>query len=514
MKNPELLRRIDRFCAWHKVTRSWRLLQHLLFAVLGALSVYVLCDKVFCVGGSYRAAATGLAAAGLAALLIHFLCVARGRAHVSYLVDRSTGLKNLIASGLNVAGQGDEVAQAVVRRAEAALAARAPHRVLPLRVHPAGRWAGAPALLLGAALLLPPLDLLGRRARVEKAAAEKAEVRQGALKLAARLSSLEKRAEATRRGEAAKIAADFSELSADLTGLAKRDALLKLGEFENRYRQEFSEQRDFEQAARGLSRRPNMEGLPPASRDSLKNLTESLKSADFGRAAEALRDLAKQLESRTLSPDEKKALARELARLADPLRGGLLGENLADRLRWIEASPADLADLLRQCEDAGRSLEDLARFCEECDGLREMREGLREAKQAMLGDSFSGFDAKEVEAYLRSGASLGCRGDGPGTGGEGRGRGGRPLENKTETEFKSQLSPSRINKGRILHQLFVSGVPEKGDAPAEYAEVIQAARQHAASSLARDQVPREYEAMVKAYFDSLEVGTPAGEPAP
>ena len=45
---------------------------------------------------------------------------------------------------------------------------------------------------------------------------------------------------------------------------------------------------------------------------------------------------------------------------------------------------------------------DLANFCDEGDALRAMKEGLADAKKEMLGDSFSDFDAMEVEQYLES----------------------------------------------------------------------------------------------------------------
>ena len=114
-------------------------------------------------------------------------------------------------------------------------------------------------------------------------------------------------------------------------------------------------------------------------------------------------------------------------------------------------------------------------------------------------------------------AALGCLGDGDcdgqgeipgqgqgGTGGEGQGRGGAPLENRTATTFQDEFSESQLNRGTILNQLFVKGVPERGEATSEYADVARAARQHAASSLAQDKIPREYEEMVKKYFDTIE----------
>ena len=112
--------------------------------------------------------------------------------------------------------------------------------------------------------------------------------------------------------------------------------------------------------------------------------------------------------------------------------------------------------------------------------------------------ALAGLGMGEASGQLNGG------GTGSGTGGQGRGRGGIPLENASETAFVSRMSPGRVRPGRLLHQIFVSGVPEKGEAPAEYSDALKSARQEAASSLARDRIPREYEGMVKTYFDSLD----------
>jgi hypothetical protein len=67
-----------------------------------------------------------------------------------------------------------------------------------------------------------------------------------------------------------------------------------------------------------------------------------------------------------------------------------------------------------------------------------------------------------------------------------------------------------MSEGKVLQQLFVSGVPDKGEALVEYVDLARSARQEAAGYLARDPVPLEAEKMVKQYFDTLE--TPAPKP--
>ena len=163
-----------------------------------------------------------------------------------------------------------------------------------------------------------------------------------------------------------------------------------------------------------------------------------------------------------------------------------------------------------QCAAA---LSSAASALEQFDAYRQMREGLQAAKEQILGDGCESLDVKEVEEYLAREAdgALGCPsgtagdGRGPGTGGRGMGRGGDPLEEMSATAAAAVRSPSQVSRGAILHQMFVYGVPEKGEALEAYTNIARAAKQEAANSLARNRVPREYEELVKSYFDALDV---------
>jgi RNA polymerase-interacting CarD/CdnL/TRCF family regulator len=453
---------------------------------------------------------------GLFALLVAFL-VRRGESGlVGYLIDKNAGFKNLVSSALTVSSEAGEVSSTVVSRACTALHGQHPHKLLPLKLIWAGRYLYIPVLVVLGALFIPQVDLLNRKLVQDRKAAEAVSVQKGALKLAGAMSALESKLSSTNSIDNAAITKNLDMLVQDLKGVSKNEALLKLGEFENTYKKEFSAQRNFEQAAKGLQATPDMNGLAPESRKQLKKLLDDFKTGDFKSAAESLRELAKQMQSKSLSADEKKDLARELAKLCDSMKGQGLSEELSKMLRQMESSSTSQDELLKQCQQAGSELNELAKFCEQADGMKAMKDGLKEAKKEMLGDCFSDFDAKEVEKNMEAEANGGCAGlgvegqegdgsgSGDGTGGHGKGRGGLPLENMSATNFKNEMSPSKLNKGKILQQLFVSGVPEKGEAVAEYSDVVESARKQAASSLAKDKIPREYESLVKSYFDSLD----------
>ena len=57
-----------------------------------------------------------------------------------------------------------------------------------------------------------------------------------------------------------------------------------------------------------------------------------------------------------------------------------------------------------------------------------------------------------------------------------------------------------MNKGKIINQVYVYGVPEKGEALKNYTDSMRSAKQEAISSMEKTRVPREYEEMVRDYF--------------
>ena len=514
---------------WFKAVRTLDLIQLLMLIGAAMAAVGLLADRLLCLDLDWQRIARGLAWVMGALVLGWFVLLPVSLRRAARMVDKAAGLKNLISSGLDVLCQKDEASDVVRRRADEALARQSPLRALPPRLTLSGRFLPIALACLAGVWFVPPMDLLGRRDRVEQARRDQAGVQDAFLKLTARLSSIDEKTILSQDIQSNAPLREFTALATNLMGLSKQEALLKLGEFESKYKEEFAGQREFEQAGKALKLELNIGDLPPDVRRPLEDFVKGLNQGDMKKAAQALRDMSSQMKSGKLSPEDKKALARELSKTIEKMRekGAKLGDALSKMLKDIESSPEDLEALLKKCDMAGKDLEELADFCDNCEGMSAMKEGLKEAKKSMLGDSFKEFDPKAVEAMMEQEAAMGalgmCEGEGQlggsgngngnGTGGQGRGRGGNPLENASDTAFVNRMSPGQIQQGKILHQLFISGVPDKGEALTEYSDAVKAARQEAASSLARDRIPREYEGMIKTYFDSLEPGGAAPKEA-
>ncbi|MFT5242067.1 MAG: hypothetical protein ACI9X0_003056 [Kiritimatiellia bacterium] len=502
---------LARFALWFRLVRATVLLQWLLFAALGLASLWVFADRMLYLGGYYGLVVNGLVCVCLLVLLVAWLVYRVQPARVSYDVDQAIGSKNLVSSALQAADDSDEVSRRVVTQATSILVKRKPSDVMPMTLTWPGRYAAVPCIALIAALFIPQQDLLERKLRRDIAEHEKVRVEESAITLKATLESVQKHVSSVEGPEGDVMLQDFASMTDALSGLDKKLALQTLGEFENKHGEHFAEQRDFTKAIQNMAAATDPAGLSEESHAQLDQLQQQLKSGDLAGAADALDALADKLQDAGLSGEERKAIAREMAKLTQNMMPAGLNPNMAKQLAELASSTVDINDLVQQCEAAGADMKDLADFCKSAAGTRAMKDGLDRAKMAMLGDAFEGFDAKEVEDYLaqqalQGSASLGGQpGNGNGgTGGEGKGKGGLPPEAPTLTTFQEELSASKLHKGKILHELFVAGVPEKGEARREYADMVQAARDQAAGALARDKIPLEYETMVKTYFDSLE----------
>jgi len=552
MPPDHLHRSLRRFAVWYRLSRSWSFLQVIAVAWAGLFALLLLLDKVIFIRLDAPFVALIGSMVALVAWLAYFLGQPRRGRTVAYLVDHQAGLKNLVASALDCTAGRDDVSHLVVARAESALAQLQPHRLFPFRVNRIGRYLWVPLLVLLVAWFLPAFNLGGRRAAFTQRQAEQQAVNRGALKLKDQVEQLTHADKDTQSISGKQITQDLKDLTSKLESVDKKDALMAIGEFENKYRKDFDNQRQFEDMARKLEQHAiDEQGLSEAAKNELKQLTDALKNNDLKQAAEAMHKLAEQMGDKQASSEQQQALAREMQKLVQNMPSSALPKGLNKHLAQMQeqakndgdkqgdkqgkpggkpgdkqdGSPSDQPGDSKQAQQqAQQEMNQLAQQMDEMNQMQDLQKGLADAKKEMVGDNYSGFDEKSTEDMMRQEASLGegegqmpgegqgqgqgqgkgkGKGNGPGQGGEGHGQGAPAQENKTATTFKSELTNSKINQGKIVNQTFVYGVPEKGEALEEYINTVQAAKQDATSALSRSKVPREYEDMVKNYFDTI-----------
>jgi hypothetical protein len=98
-----------------------------------------------------------------------------------------------------------------------------------------------------------------------------------------------------------------------------------------------------------------------------------------------------------------------------------------------------------------------------------------------------------------------AKGTGTGTGGSGKGRGGSSPEGKGEgIEFKETRISGKIGPlGKSIASTFILGIPEGGDATAEYKEVLGVFEKKVRDSLDKEEIPLGYREAIKKYFESV-----------
>lgn len=527
MSASNLTRKLQQLSAWERLSRTLHFAQRLLWYCLLAALALLAIDKLFFLNLDPIVLAALATAVTATASLAYYLLTPRQLLTIAYHTDRHHGFKNLIASSLEASPE-SEVGAVVHARAEQAITDCHGRAVFPPRLLRTSPYLPLLIILMLALPYVPSLDLAGRETRYQQQQQEQQEIERSAVKLRDKMSEIMARRQNEDGIKNSDIAADLNQLSQDLPELSKKEALMKIGEMEAKYREAFGERKAMEEAAKRLAEQLDDTNLAEMSKEDLQDLQKSLQDGDFQKAAESIRELAKQLNNNQLSDTEKQALAREMQKMLNNLPESPANEQLAEAMEAMqngELSPEEQQQLAQQAQ---QQMEDMAQNMQDMQDMKNLQEGLADAKQEMVGDDFEGFDEKAVEDMMEQEARLGQgqgnmpgmpgqgdgqgnmpgQGNGPGTGGEGTGKGGLPGENKTDVAFENDKVDGKISQGKIINHMFVQGLPEKGEASEDYVNAVQSARQEATSSLARDKVPREYEEMVKNYFDTLETETP------
>jgi len=98
MDKRRLEKRLKAYCAYYRMTRLWRLLQHLLFVTAVAAVIYIALDRLLYLGFPWELAAAAAGCVNLLCLLGFVLFAASRPGWVGYTIDRNADLKNLIGT--------------------------------------------------------------------------------------------------------------------------------------------------------------------------------------------------------------------------------------------------------------------------------------------------------------------------------------------------------------------------------------------------------------------------------
>lgn len=295
----------------------------------------------------------------------------------------------------------------------------------------------------------------------------------------------------------------------------------------------------------------DMSAAKKALNDLQKKLDEVAKSSDpaakqqlaemqqkLAKLAEQLpkeldtRQLEKELQNKGgLSEEQAKKLMEKLAQMnPDELKkelqkqlekSGMSQQQIEQLAKKVEQQK----QACQQCQGLAQALQKAAQCMKQGDGQQGGQGNLGEAQAALseAGDQLTELEMAEqemnaLEAALREiqEAKDGvCQGDCKGQGdipgdiigqqgrGEGLGYGHKIGKQKAAGQYRPEKAKVRLQSGEIIGQVLIDGPQMKGEAAAEAREVVSAAIRDAEGAIDRQSVPRQYETVLKTYFDRL-----------
>jgi hypothetical protein len=293
----------------------------------------------------------------------------------------------------------------------------------------------------------------------------------------------------------------------------------------------------------------DMEAAKQALSDLKEKLEEAAKSGDaeaqrkLAEMQQKLDDLAQQLakladqqklqkdlENKAgLSEEEAKKLLEKLAgmdpkQIAEQLQKQLADSGLSqEQLEQLAKKIAQDQKVRQQLKSMAQAMANACQACQQCQsGGQGSAAGLQGAMQAAMGQ-LSDLEAaeqmmNELQAQLAELEDLKagvCQGNCAGLGPFDPNRVGRPGarpgqgygysgdKQRGAHQYKATKAETRTQGGRIIGQMLIDGPQIKGEAGAEVMEAVTSALRDRQDAVERDEVPRQYQRVVRFYFDQL-----------
>lgn len=356
------------------LVRSAYWAQRALFVVLCLVTAIVAFERLT---GLWRPPLWTIPAAGagavLATALIAYWVPRRGLLWVAAEVDARTGWKEALSSAIALGEPKESMEMALVEDASARAKTARPAALFPLRAPPELRWTFVPAALaIGAALLLPRLDLLGVEAEARKQEQKKSQFQKV-------IEKLEKNREKLARGEkaerpqtvAAEARKELERLQEELgkNPLERKEAMAELSRAEEKLRSLQKELAETRELAMRLQKAMEKQG------DDAGDLGQKIKQGKFDEAADELAKLRNKMRTGQLTENEKRELAEKLealqSRLADDKNLDKFEKAISKALEGLgENREADFSEFQKALQELDG---DMAQLEALEDVLREMQ---------------------------------------------------------------------------------------------------------------------------------------------
>ena len=525
---------------------------HILTATGIIVMLAVLTDRLLALGiikSINSRAVLSFSATVIALILLLWLLRQPSRMQVSLLLDERLKLHERFSTTLALADSEDPFADAA--RSEARQKAEQVNIRGHFPIRPSRCWMYAfSTWLIAAAIIsfMPQKDLLGflRKDRQEQQRARQLEKTKVDIKEAAYPVKL-----AIKQLGEPELADALSKLDQTPNDARpqdiKRQAIRRLGDLSDKIQQM--------QSGMKLDSVNQLQKMFKQLRGSSDVFSQKLRLAlakgKFSQASNLMSELQKELAKGNLSPEQQKALTRQLQDLAKRLQElAQKNEEFEKELEKLglnkelaKLSEQQLRQILLKQGLSAKNIEELLRKASAFRSAAGMCAGLGSAMAAcgagfgqLSGDGLAAateqldeFDALKQQLMLTHASldeisrAIACLGDGmgqgigglgqfmegpsdrfgPGTGGPGVGYGPRGTTSD-DTSTQSTRLKNKPGQGPAIASWYFQESQIKGEAKRDFTEVVQAARDGAAAAISENEIPRKYEEAIKKYFGRLE----------
>lgn len=295
----------------------------------------------------------------------------------------------------------------------------------------------------------------------------------------------------------------------------------------------------------------DMEGAQKALAELKKELEDAAKDGD-PEAKQKLGDLAKKMESLSdqlaklgdsqklqkelenkagLSEEQAKQLMDQLAKMDPKDLEKLLQQQLSksgmnqQQIKELAKKMAANKETMQKMQSMAKAMSKAAEAAKACQNPGSAPGGAMEGMSAALSDAGDQISAAEMAeqmanelqsqlAELQSLCEGQCNGNSPGRrpdwgkigqqgGNEGFGTGSRIGKNAVGHQLDPTKANVKMSQGQIIGQMVVDGPISKGEASAQVRDAVNSAVRDATDAIERERVPRQYESVLRKYFEEL-----------
>lgn len=225
-----------------------------------------------------------------------------------------------------------------------------------------------------------------------------------------------------------------------------------------------------------------------------EKLKEALKKqlADKGLSQQQMEQIAKKIQNKQQAQKQMQKMAKQMQKACQACKGCNNASASGSQGQQQQQAAKQMTDALSQCASQLSQL--------------EMAEQSMNELQAALSDM-----QKLRNSVCQGGMKPGNQGAQPNANGKvgqqgpnyGRGIGAHIGEQKVATNFDPTKAETRYQDGAIIGEMLVDGPQVRGQVTEQAASVVESAYRDAVDAINREELPRQYDHVLRAYFERL-----------